>query len=130
MQAAEIYTTCSTPNLTRTGQHRPAARSRELPGCSSSTSPLRGVNRLGWQPSNPIAQSSSAVNFAQEDRSVKKKPAVPTQMYRLNVEPRVIDQLAKLAARTGEPKTRLARRLFTDAVMTAKLPSARAAAKS
>ena len=62
---------------------------------------------------------------------MKKKPApVPTQMYRLNVEPRVIDHLAKLAARTGEPKTRLARRLFTDAVLGAKLPAARAAAKS
>ena len=29
----------------------------------------------------------------------------------------MIDQLTKLAARTGEPKTRLATRLFTDAVM-------------
>lgn len=46
-----------------------------------------------------------------------KNKAVVTQLYRLNVEPRVIDQLSKLAARTGEPKTRLARRLFTDAVM-------------
>ena len=59
----------------------------------------------------------------------KKKSAVPTQMYRLNVEPRVIDHLAKLAARTGEPKTRLARRLFTDAVMSVRVPSGRAAAK-
>ena len=48
---------------------------------------------------------------------MKEKTATPTQLYRLNIEPRVIDQLAKLAARTGEPKTRLARRLFTDAVM-------------
>ena len=47
---------------------------------------------------------------------MKNKAAV-TQLYRLNVEPKVIDQLSKLAARTGEPKTRLARRLFTDAVM-------------
>lgn len=46
-----------------------------------------------------------------------KDKAVVTQLYRLNVEPKVIDQLTKLAARTGEPKTRLARRLFTDAVM-------------
>ena len=59
----------------------------------------------------------------------KKKTAVPTQMYRLNVEPRVIDHLAKLAARTGEPKTRLARRLFTDAVLGIKLPNGRAAVK-
>jgi hypothetical protein len=60
---------------------------------------------------------------------MNKKPPVPTQMYRLNVEPRVIDHLAKLAARTGEPKTRLARRLFTDAVMGTKVPAGRAAAK-
>ncbi|HLZ93865.1 MAG TPA: hypothetical protein VKT20_00835 [Candidatus Dormibacteraeota bacterium] len=60
---------------------------------------------------------------------MKKKTAVPTQLYRLNVEPRVIDHLAKLAARTGEPKTRLARRLFTDAVMGTKVPGGRAAAK-
>jgi len=46
-----------------------------------------------------------------------KEKTVVTQLYRLNVEPRVIDQLSKLAVRTGEPKTRLARRLFTDAVM-------------
>jgi hypothetical protein len=50
---------------------------------------------------------------------MKAKPTV-TQLYRLNLEPRVIDQLAKIAARTGEPKTRLARRLFTDAVMAYK----------
>jgi len=55
--------------------------------------------------------------------------AVPTQLYRLNVEPRVIDHLAKLAAKTGEPKTRLARRLFTDAVLSVKVPTGRAAAK-
>lgn len=46
-----------------------------------------------------------------------KKKAVVTQLYRLNLEPAVIDQLSKLAAKTGEPKTRLARRLFTEAVM-------------
>lgn len=49
-----------------------------------------------------------------------KDKATVTQLYRLNVEPKVIDQLSKLAARTGEPKTRLARRLFTDAVMSYK----------
>ena len=48
---------------------------------------------------------------------MKKELPVVKQMYRLNVEPRVVDQLAKLASRTGEPKTRLATRLFTDAVM-------------
>lgn len=50
---------------------------------------------------------------------MKAKAAAPVvkQMYRLSVEPRVVDQLAMMAARTGEPKTRLATRLFTDAVM-------------
>ena len=47
---------------------------------------------------------------------MKEKTAVK-QLYRLNVEPRVIDQLSKLAARTGEPKTRIATRLFTEAVV-------------
>jgi hypothetical protein len=49
-----------------------------------------------------------------------KKKATVTQLFRLNVEPKVIDHLAKIASRTGEPKTRLARRLFTDAVMAYK----------
>ena len=49
-----------------------------------------------------------------------KEKAVVKQLYRLNVEPRVIDQLSKLAARTGEPKTRIATRLFTEAVMSYK----------
>jgi hypothetical protein len=53
------------------------------------------------------------------NRSMKTK-AVVTQLFRLNVEPKVIDQLTKISARTGEPKTRLARRLFTDAVMAYK----------
>ena len=48
---------------------------------------------------------------------MKDKTPVVKQLYRLNVEPRVIDQLSKLAARTGEPKTRIATRLFTEAVM-------------
>ncbi len=45
------------------------------------------------------------------------KENTPKQLYRLYVEPRVVDQLARLAARTGEPKSRLAARLFTEAVM-------------
>jgi len=49
-----------------------------------------------------------------------KEKIVLKQLYRLNVEPKVIDQLAKIAARTGEPKTRIATRLFTDAVMSYK----------
>ena len=46
-----------------------------------------------------------------------KEKTVIKQLYRLNVEPRVIDQLTKIAAKTGEPKTRIATRLFTEAVM-------------
>jgi hypothetical protein len=57
-----------------------------------------------------------------------KEKTVVTQLYRLNVEPKVIDQLSKIAARTGEPKTRLARRLFTEAVMGFK--PARASSKN
>lgn len=48
---------------------------------------------------------------------MKKKPPVVKQLYRLNIEPKVVDQLTKLASRTGEPKSRLATRLFTEAVM-------------
>ena len=51
---------------------------------------------------------------------MKKNAPVVKQLYRLNLEPRVIDQITKLAARTGEPKTRLAARLFTEAVMNFK----------
>ena len=50
-------------------------------------------------------------------KSVKEKAPVVKQLYRLNVEPKVVDQLTKLASRTGEPKSRLATRLFTEAVM-------------
>ena len=57
------------------------------------------------------------------DRMKEKAPVVK-QLYRLNVESKVIDQLTKLAARTGEPKTRIATRLFTEAVMGYK-PAAR-----
>jgi len=49
--------------------------------------------------------------------AVKEKAPVVKQLYRLNVEPKVVDQLTKLASRIGEPKTRLATRLFTEAVM-------------
>lgn len=54
---------------------------------------------------------------------MKKAAPVVKQLYRLNVEARVVDQLTKLASRTGEPKTRLATRLFTEAVMTFKPPA-------
>ncbi|MHB8589739.1 MAG: hypothetical protein ACYDA0_12945 [Candidatus Dormibacteraceae bacterium] len=55
---------------------------------------------------------------------MKKQTPVVKQLYRLNVEPRVVDQLSRLASRTGEPKSRLATRLFTEAVMGSK-PAAR-----
>ena len=51
----------------------------------------------------------------------KKEPVVK-QLYRLNVEPRVVDRLTPLAERSGEPKTRIATRLFTEAVMGFKPP--------
>jgi hypothetical protein len=51
---------------------------------------------------------------------MKEKATTVKQLYRLSVEPRVVDQLSKLATRTGEPKTRLASRLFTDAFMNFK----------
>lgn len=50
-------------------------------------------------------------------KPLKNEAPVAKQLFRLNVEPRVVDQLTKLALRTGQPKTRLATRLFTEAVM-------------
>ena len=62
---------------------------------------------------------------------MKKEAPVVKQLYRLNVEPRIVDQLTMLASRTGEPKSRLATRLFTDAVMSFKpAPRARGAARA
>jgi hypothetical protein len=48
---------------------------------------------------------------------VKEKAPIVKQLYRLNIEPKVVDHLTKLATRTGEPKSRLATRLFTEAVL-------------
>ena len=48
---------------------------------------------------------------------MKEKTPIVKQLYRLSIEPRVVDQLAKLATRTGEPRSRLATRLFTNSVM-------------
>jgi hypothetical protein len=50
----------------------------------------------------------------------EKTPAVK-QLYRLSIEPRVVERLAKLSDRLGEPKSRLASRLFTNAVLSAPL---------
>ncbi|MDQ6878160.1 MAG: hypothetical protein M3082_10790 [Candidatus Dormibacteraeota bacterium] len=51
---------------------------------------------------------------------MKKEAPVVKQLYRLSVEPRVVEQLATLATRLGEPKSRVATRLFTDAVLAAR----------
>lgn len=53
---------------------------------------------------------------------MKDKAPVVKQLYRLSLEPRVVEQLARLAERRREPKSRLATRLFTEAVMGQKLP--------
>ncbi len=54
---------------------------------------------------------------------MKSKAPVAKQLYRLSIEPKVVDRLAKLAAKLGEPKSRLATRLFTEAVMGAQMVS-------
>ena len=56
----------------------------------------------------------------------KEAPAVK-QLYRLSVEPGVVERLAKLSARLGESRSRLATRLFTDAVLSAKPAALRTA---
>jgi hypothetical protein len=61
---------------------------------------------------------------------MKDKAPVVKQLYRLSVEPRVVERLATLANRTGEPRSRLATRLFTEAVLAAKPAQPRAAKRS
>lgn len=61
---------------------------------------------------------------------MKDKTPIVKQLYRLSVEPRVVERLATLATRTGEPKSRLATRLFTEAVLSAKSAAARTAKRS
>ena len=56
---------------------------------------------------------------------MKDKAPAAKQLYRLSVEPRVVEQLARLAARLGEPRSRLASRLFTEAVLAAKPAASR-----
>jgi hypothetical protein len=60
---------------------------------------------------------------------MKAQSPVVKQLYRLSLEPRVIERLATLATRTGEPKSRLATRLFTEAVLAAKPTTTRTAKK-
>ena len=57
------------------------------------------------------------------------KAPVVKQLYRLSVEPRVVEKLSVLATRLGEPKSRLATRLFTDAVLSAKVATQRTVKK-
>lgn len=54
---------------------------------------------------------------------MKSKAPVVKQLYRLSIEPKVVDRLAKLATKLREPKSRLAARLFTEAVMSTQAPS-------
>jgi len=60
---------------------------------------------------------------------MKDKTPIVKQLYRLSVEPRVVERLANLADRLGEPRSRLATRLFTDAVLGAKPAALRIARK-
>jgi hypothetical protein len=73
--------------------------------------------------------SPTILDVTTQEVRMKDKAPVVKQLYRLSVEPRVVDQLARVAARTGEPKSRLATRLFTEAVMAFK-PAARSRAKA
>jgi hypothetical protein len=61
---------------------------------------------------------------------MKDKTPVVKQLYRLSVEPRVVEKLAALATRLGEPRSRLATRLFTEAVLSAKRPAQRSSKRS
>jgi hypothetical protein len=61
---------------------------------------------------------------------MKDKTPVVKQLYRLSVEPRVVERLATLANSTGEPRSRIATRLFTEAVLSAKPAAARTAKKA
>jgi hypothetical protein len=61
---------------------------------------------------------------------MKDKTPVVKQLYRLSIEPRVVERLATLANRTGEPRSRLATRLFTEAVLKAKPAAAKTAKRS
>jgi hypothetical protein len=75
--------------------------------------------RILWDPSSKFRRIA-----------VKAKAPVVKQLYRLSVEPLVVERLAKLAARLGEPRSRLATRLFTDAVRSAKLIAPRTAKRT
>ena len=57
------------------------------------------------------------------------KAPIVKQLYRLSVEPRVAERLATLAERVGQPRSRLASRLFSEAVLSAKAADLRVAKK-
>jgi hypothetical protein len=61
---------------------------------------------------------------------MKDKAPIVKQLYRLSVEPRVVERLATLADRLGVPRSRLATRLFTDAVLGAKPAALRSVKKA
>src|SRR5258708_12565081 len=81
------------------------------------------VNGLSWRhpiwPRNSLDQSIKLT----EGSAVKGKAPVVKQLYRLNVEPKAVDQLTKLASRTGEPNTRLAPAPFTQPAMRSNPPA-------
>jgi hypothetical protein len=60
---------------------------------------------------------------------LKDKTPVVKQLYRLSVEPRVVERLVTLANKSGEPRSRIATRLFTEAVLSAKPAAAKAVKK-
>jgi hypothetical protein len=61
---------------------------------------------------------------------MKNKTPVVKQLYRLSVEPRVVERLVTLANKSGEPRSRIATRLFTEAVLSAKPRGMRTAKKA
>jgi hypothetical protein len=61
---------------------------------------------------------------------MKNKTPVVKQLYRLSVEPRVVERLVTLANKSGEPRSRIATRLFTEAVLSAKPRAMRTAKKA
>jgi hypothetical protein len=61
---------------------------------------------------------------------MKDKTPVVKQLYRLSVEPRVVERLVTLANRSGEPRSRIATRLFTEAVLSAKPAASKAVKKA
>jgi len=60
---------------------------------------------------------------------MNEKAPIVKQLYRLSVEPRVVERLATLAERVGQPRSRLASRLFSEAVLSAKAADLRVAKK-